>query len=70
MNPGGSPSAIPTERSELDLESLDQLADGVVTYVDAGQLLELRLAEAGIEVTLDEYPGGHTTQDKVPEIVD
>jgi hypothetical protein len=54
---------------QADLESVDQFADGVVTYVDAAQLLALRLAKAGNVVTLDEYPGGHTTQDKVPEIV-
>lgn len=54
---------------QADLESLDQFADGVVTIVDAGQLLELRLLRVGIEATLDVYPGGHTTLDKVPEIV-
>lgn len=52
-----------------DLERLDQFGDGVVTYVDAGELLNLRLAEAGIEATLDVYPGGHTTTNKVSEIV-
>jgi dienelactone hydrolase len=52
-----------------DLEQLDQYTDGVVTYVDAGQLLAFRLSEAGFDVTLDEYPGGHTTQDKVTSIV-
>jgi hypothetical protein len=40
-----------------------------VTYVDSGELLNLRLAEAGIEATLDVYPGGHTTTNKVSEIV-
>lgn len=54
---------------QADLESLDQFADGVVTYVDAGQLLDLRLSRAGLNVSLDEYPGGHTTQNKVTEIV-
>jgi hypothetical protein len=34
-----------------------------------GQLLEFRLSEAEIEVTLDEYPGGHTTNDEVPELL-
>jgi predicted esterase len=52
-----------------DLERLGQLEDGIVSYVDAGQLLELRLSEGGLTVTLDEYPGGHTTRDKVQEIV-
>ncbi len=54
---------------QRDLERLDQFEDGVVTVIDAGQLLALRLSEAGIEVTLDEYPGGHTPRDKVPELV-
>jgi hypothetical protein len=54
---------------QRDLERLDQFEDGVVTFVDAGQLLELRLSEAGIDVTLDQYPGGHTPLNKVPEIV-
>jgi acetyl esterase/lipase len=54
---------------QRDLERLNQFEDGVVTFVDAGQLLELRLSEAGIEVTLDRYPGGHTTRNKVPELV-
>jgi len=54
---------------QRDLERLNQFEDEVVTYVDAGQLLELRLSEAGIEVTLDEYPGGHTPLNKVPELV-
>lgn len=40
-----------------------------MSFIDAGQLLRLRLAEAGIEVTLDEYPGSHTTLDKLPELV-
>ena len=52
-----------------DLDRLGQLEDRTITYIDAGELLELRLSEAGIEVTLDEYPGGHTTHDKVPELV-
>lgn len=52
-----------------DLDRLNQLDDGIISFIDAGQLLELRLSEAGIEVTLDEYPGGHTTGNKVPELV-
>jgi acetyl esterase/lipase len=55
---------------QRDLERLDQLQDEFVTFVDAGQLLELRLSEAGIDVTLDQYPGGHTPLNKVPELVD
>ena len=52
-----------------DLERLGQLDDGVVSFIDEGQLMELRLREAGIEVSLDNFPGGHTTFDKVPELV-
>ena len=54
---------------QRDLERLDQFQDEVVTYVDAGQLLELRLSEAGIDVTLDQYPGGHTPLNKITELV-
>ncbi len=52
-----------------DLERLSQLEDGIISNVDAAQLLALRLTEAGFEATVDEYPGGHTTLDKLPEIV-
>ena len=52
-----------------DLERLGQLDDGVVSFIDEGQLMELRLREAGVEVSLDNFPGGHTTFDKVPELV-
>ena len=45
-----------------DLYRLRQLEDGIISFIDAGRLLKLRLSEAGIEVTLDVYPGGHTTQ--------
>jgi hypothetical protein len=54
---------------QRDLERLGQFEDGAVSTVDAGQLLELRLSEFGIEVTLDEYPGGHVVFNKVPAIV-
>ena len=52
-----------------DLDRLGQLDDGVVSFIDEGQLMELRLREAGIEVSLDSYPGGHSTGDKVAELV-
>ena len=48
---------------------VDEFADGVVTYVDAGKLLALRLSGAGFDVTLDEYPGGHNTTNKLSELV-
>jgi len=59
----------PTGSIRADLERLGQLEDGVITLVDAGRLMADRLAAAGLEVTLDEYPGGHTTLDKVPELI-
>ncbi len=52
-----------------DLERLNQLEDGIISNIDAAQLLALRLTEAGFEANVDEYPGGHTTLDKLPEIV-
>ena len=52
-----------------DLERLGRLDDGSIDYVDSARLLELRLSTGGIDVTLDEYPGGHDTLDKVPELV-
>lgn len=59
----------PTGSIRADLEQLGQLEDGVISTVDAGQLLAFRLSEAGFEVILDEYPGGHTVGNKVPELV-
>jgi acetyl esterase/lipase len=52
-----------------DLDRLGQLDDGVISFIDEAQFMALRLGEAGIEVTLDHYPGGHTILDKVPELV-
>ena len=52
-----------------DLESLDELADGKVGYLDAARLLELRLTRAGFPARVDRYAGGHTMLDKLPEIV-
>ncbi len=52
-----------------DLDRLGQLDDGVISFIDEAQFMALRLEEAGIEVTLDNYPGGHTPADKVPELV-
>ena len=52
-----------------DLERLNQLEDGIISNVDSAELLALRLTEAGFEANVDEYPGGHTTIDKLPEIV-
>jgi len=53
-----------------DLDRLGELDDGIIDYLASARLLELRLAEAGLDVDLDVYPGGHTTLDKVPQLVD
>ena len=53
----------------VDLERLGELEDGTVGTIDSGRLLEHRLASAGVEVSFDSYPGGHTTLDKVPELI-
>ena len=53
-----------------DLEQLDQLADGVISYIDSAELLRLRLAEADQDVALTIAPGGHTIEGKVPELVE
>ena len=52
-----------------DLDELGELDDGVITYVDEGLLLAHRLQQAGIDATFEILPGGHTSLDKVPEIV-
>jgi acetyl esterase/lipase len=74
VHDSGNPTWI-TERDPAgsirsDLERLDQLADDVVSYVDAAHLLELRLREAGVDVTLEIMPGGHTVAEKLPLLVD
>lgn len=60
----------PSGSIRADLDELGELDDGVISTVDAGRLLELRLTRAGFEATLDEYPGGHTVSNKIPELVD
>ncbi len=52
-----------------DLDELGMLDDGIISNRDAARLLELRLTDAGLDVTLDEYPGAHTTWDKALELV-
>jgi hypothetical protein len=52
-----------------DLDQLGQLDDGSISNRDSAILLQFRLVNAGIQATLDEYPGGHTQVDKVPEVV-
>ena len=63
-------SRDPDGSIRADLERLDQLEDGSISYVDAGQLLDLRLSEAGFESNLTIFPGGHVVTDKVPELVE
>jgi acetyl esterase/lipase len=53
-----------------DLDELGMLDDGTVSNRDAAHLFELRLSDAGFDVALDEYLGGHTTADKASELVD
>lgn len=53
-----------------DLERLGQLEDGIISFVDAGELLDLRLSEAGFESNLTIFPGGHIVGNKVPELVE
>ena len=52
-----------------DLDELGELDDGVITYIDSGLLLATRLQQAGIDATFDIFPGGHTHNDKVPELI-
>lgn len=68
-NPSWLEERDPTGSIRADLERLDQLADGVVSYVDAAQLLQLRLLAAGVDATLEITPGGHTVDDKLPLLV-
>ena len=68
--PGWLDQRDPNGSIQSDLDRLGQLEDGTISFIDAGELLELRLSEAGTDVTLDSYPGGHTTTDKIPELID
>lgn len=60
----------PTGSLGSDLERLGALEDGVISLVDAAQVMADRLRSAGLEVTLDEFPGGTDTLDKVPELIE
>ena len=60
----------PTGSLAADLERLGLVEDGVISMVDAAQVMAERLESAGLEVTLDEYPGGTGTLDKVPELIE
>jgi len=52
-----------------DLERLGELDDGTVGTVDSGRLLENRLTGAGLDVSFASYPGGHTTLNKVQDLI-
>ena len=47
----------PGWRDSGDLQALGQLDDGTVSTIDAGHLRAFRMEQAGLDVTLDEYPG-------------
>lgn len=68
-NQGWFDERDPDGSIRADLKALGRLEDGRVTSIDAGELMKLRLGEAGLDVTLDSYPGGHTTANKIPELV-
>jgi acetyl esterase/lipase len=69
VDSGWFPTRDPDGSIAADLEQLGQLEDGVVSYMDTDQLLYQRMTDAGVVVTSDEYPGGHTTFNKLSEIV-
>lgn len=52
-----------------DLDELGELDDGAISYIDEGFLFAYRLQQAGVDVTFDILPGGHSATDKVPELV-
>ncbi len=53
-----------------DLEALGLLDDGEVSTADAGRLLAMHMTDGGLDVTIDQYPGGHRVDDKVDELVE
>jgi acetyl esterase/lipase len=52
-----------------DLQALGQLDDGVISFIDEGELLAARLQSAGLDATVELYPGGHTISGKLPQLV-
>lgn len=52
-----------------DLRLLGALDDDRIDYLDNSQLLTQRAAQAGVDTELVVFPGGHTTGDKIPELV-
>lgn len=52
-----------------ELRALGALGDGSVDYLDNARLLAQRATTAGVDADLVVFPGGHTTGDKIPELV-
>ncbi len=52
-----------------DLERLGLLNDCEVSTGDEGRLLAQRMREAGLEVTINEFPGGHVVLGKSEALV-
>ncbi len=53
-----------------DLDDLGLLDDQLVSHIDEGTLLTMRLARHGLDATHDLYPGGHESFDKLPQMAD
>ncbi|MGI9584430.1 MAG: hypothetical protein ACR2N7_02450 [Acidimicrobiia bacterium] len=55
---------------QSDLTRVDEFNDGVVTFVDASRLLQIRLHNVRLASSLAVLPGGHTPLDKMTEIIE
>jgi acetyl esterase/lipase len=53
-----------------DLDDLGLLNDQVISHIDEGALLTLRLTRHGLDATHDLYPGGHESFDKLEQMAD
>ena len=67
--PGWLAERDPDGAIRRDLDALGRLDDGIVDYVDAAHLIDLRLREAGVGTELEILPGGHIVDDKVARLV-
>jgi dienelactone hydrolase len=54
---------------QADLDELGMLDDRWISNRDAARLFEKRLTDAGLEVTLEEFPGRHTLAEKALDLV-
>jgi hypothetical protein len=52
-----------------DLDRLGLLDDGIISYLDEGELLAHRLRRAGLDAAAYMHPGGHTMLDKTDDLV-